>query len=115
MYLRIDLNEPKILQKVTSDKFGLFVAKSWKTLIDPYTPQRSGQLIGKTGSTVQLKPFEIHYNTNYAEYVYDSNNWNFFTELSPYATDHWDIKAANAGQLNKLYRTLNNGLQTGRF
>ena len=115
MNLRIDVNEPQIVKKIINDRFGLFVAQSWKRLIDPYTPQRSGQLIGRTGSTVEFKPFEIHYNTSYAEYVYFSDNWNFFTELSPFATDHWDVKAEQAGQLNTLYRTLNNGLQTGRF
>ncbi len=113
--LTIKLDEGKILRKVTNDKFGLFISQSWKRLIDPYTPQKTGLLIGRTGSTVQFKPFEIQYNTIYSEHVYFSNGRNFFKELSPFATDHWDIKAANAGQLNKLYRTANNALQSGRY
>jgi hypothetical protein len=110
MEINVEVDPKKILEKVTNDKFGLFVSQSWKRLIDPYTPRRTGQLIGITGATVELQPFEIHYNTNYAEYVYESDDWNFFKELSPFATDHWDEKAAEAGQVDKLYKTLNNYL-----
>ena len=38
-----------------------------------------------------------------------------YQKKNPYSTDHWDIKAAEAGQLNKLYRTLNNATKSGRF
>ena len=120
MNLRIDLNEPRIREKVTSDRFGRFVSKSWKDLLDPYTPEDSGLLMGKIGLSVDLSvPFQIHYKAtqqsgerSYAEYVYYSNGWNF---KKPMATDHWDIKAERAGQKDKLYRTLNNALQSGRF
>ncbi len=120
MELRIDLNEPQILQKVTNDEFGLFVSKSWKDLLDPYTPEDTGLLMGKIGLAVDLSvPFQIHYKAtqqsgerSYAEYVYFSDGRNF---KKPSATDHWDIKAEQAGQKDKLYRTLNNALQSGRF
>ena len=115
MNVRIDLNEPKILAKVQNDRFGILVSNEWKRLIDPYTPFRSGQLIGVTGNTVDKKPFKLHYKMSYAEAVYNSNGRNFYKERSPYATDHWDIKAAEAGQLDKLTRTLNNALQSGRI
>ena len=115
MNLRIDLNEQRIKEKVTSNRFGLFVSNEWKRLIDPYTPFRSGQLIGVTGNTVDKKPFKLHYKMSYAEAVYNSNGRNFYKEKSLYATDHWDEKAAQSGQLYKLYRTLNNALQSGRF
>ena len=127
MNIRIDLNEPQILQKVTSDRFGLFVSHEWKKLIDPYTPEDTGLLMGKIGMSVEELPFQLHYkatqgsnsttessgsNKSYAAYVYFSNGYNF---QKPTATDHWDVKAAEAGQLDKLYRTLNNGLRTGQF
>lgn len=115
MNVRIDLNEPKILAKVQNDRFGLLVSNEWKRLIDPYTPYRTGKLIGVTGQTVDELPFKLHYKATYASYVYFSNGWNFYKEKSPYATDHWDIKAANAGQLDKLTRTLNNALQSGQY
>lgn len=115
MNLRIDLNEPRIREKVTSDRFGLLVSNEWKRLIDPYTPYRRGQLIGVTGDTVKKLPFKLHYTMPYAEYVYNSNGWDFYKENSLSATDHWDEAAAQAGQLDKLYRTLNNALQSGRF
>ena len=113
--LKIKLNEAKIFKKVTNDKFGLFVSQNWKRLIDPYTPNRTGLLIGVTGSTVDIKPFELHYKTIYAEHVYFSEGHNFFKEKSPFATDHWDVKAEQAGQKDKLYRTLNSALKTGRY
>lgn len=40
MNIRIDLNEPQIVEKVTNDKFGRFVSAEWKRLIDPYTPRK---------------------------------------------------------------------------
>lgn len=115
MNLRIDLNEPRIREKVTSDRFGLLVSNELKRLLDPYTPYREGQLIGVTGDTVKKLPFKLHYTMPYAEPVYYSNGWDFSKEKSKFATDHWDEAAAKAGQLDKLYRTLNNALQSGRF
>lgn len=141
MNLRIDLNEPKIRQKVTSDRFGLFVSNEWKRLIDPYTPKDTGIMQG----SAKLRPWEIEYIQPYSAYQYygevyvdpatgasgflTDEGWKShrgvkkvpsgrpleYQKNNPYSTDHWDIKAAEAGQLNKLYRTLNNRLQSGRF
>ena len=114
MNLRIDLNEPKILAKVQNDRFGLFVSQSWKRLIDPYTPRDTGVLMGITGQTVDIQPFKLHYKSKYAEYVYYGSDMNF-QKKNPYSTYEWDIAAEKAGQKDKLYRTLNNALQSGRF
>lgn len=142
MKLKIDLNRPKIISKVTNDRFGRFVANEWKRLINPYTPQKEGHLIG----TAKINPFEIHYIEPYSAYVYfgekyidpkygvsgflGSEGWfsrpgvekvpsgeqlHYNTKRSPYATDHWDEKAAEGGQLDKLYRTINAGLRSGNF
>ena len=142
MNLRIDLNEPKIVQKVTNDRFGLFVAKSWKDIIDPYTPKDTGLLM----QNVELSPWQIKYTEPYSAYmyygevyvdpVYDvggfySSDYGFwsrpgvkkvpsgrtfeFQKNNPYSTDHWDVKAEQAGQKDKLYRTLNNALNSGRI
>lgn len=110
MKLRIDLNEPQILKKVTSDKFGLLVSHEWKRLINPYTPRDTGLL----EQNVTENPFSLHYRQPYAVYVYNGEDMQF-QKNNPYSTDHWDKKAAQAGQLNKLYRTINNALQSGRF
>ena len=110
MDVKIELNEPKILQKVTSDKFGEFVSNEWKRLIDPYTPRDTGTM----QDSAKLYPFKIHYIQGYSKKVYNGENMNF-QKNNPYSTYEWDVKAANAGQLDKLYRTLNNGLQSGRF
>lgn len=119
MNLRIDLNEPRIRDKVTSDRFGLFVSNEWKRLIDPYTPRDTGALMGITGQTVDLRPWEIWYKSKYAEAVYYNRRGVTFikqgTGRNPYATQEWDIAAEKAGQKDKLYRTLNNALQSGRF
>lgn len=110
MNLRIDLNEPRIREKVTSDRFGLFVSNEWKRLIDPYTPRDTGTMQG----TATLNPWQIHYKQKYAERVYYGSDMNF-QKKNPYSTYEWDIAAEKAGQKDKLYRTLNNALQSGRY
>lgn len=110
MNLRVDLNEPKILQKITSDKFGLLVSNEWKRLIDPYTPRDTGVLMGITGQTVDILPFKLHYKSRYAERVYYGYNLNF-QKKNPYSTYEWDKAAERAGQKDKLYRILNSSNQ----
>lgn len=113
--IRVELDESKIIRKVTNDRFGLLVSKTWRDLIDPYVPYRTGSLAGVTGSTVTTDPWKIWYRMNYAEYVYFSNNWNFSKEMHPSATDHWDKAAEQAGKKEDLYRTLNSALQNGLY
>lgn len=116
--LKIDLNEGKILGKVTNDRWGLYVANEWKRIIDPYTPRNTGQLMGLLGD-VELLPFKIHYKADYAEAVYYNRRGVEFvqkgTGRNPLATQEWDKAAEKAGQKDKLYRVLNNALQSGRF
>lgn len=114
MNIRIDLNEPQIIEKVTSDKFGKFVSLEWKRLTDPYVPRDTGALMGITGQTVDIKPFELHYKSKYAEAVYYGEHMNF-QHINPFSTHHWDVAAESAGQKDKLYRIINNGLQSGRI
>ena len=145
MQLKIKLNQPKIINKVTNDRFGLLVAKSWKTQIDDFTPRNTGLLMGIGGQTVDELPFKIHYKENYAHYMYmgivyvdpttgasgfltdegwksrfkikkiKSNRKLKYQKINPNATDHWDIKAAEAGRLNNLYTTLNTALRSGDY
>ena len=110
MELKINLNEPRIREKVTSDRFGRYVSLEWKRLIDPYTPRDTGTM----QDTATLNPWQIHYKQKYAERVYYGSDMNF-QKKNPYSTYEWDIKAEQAGQKDKLYRTLNNALQSGRF
>lgn len=141
MNLKIDLNEPRILQKVTNNKFGLLVSTEWKRLIDPYTPKDTGLMV----QSVKLRPWEIEYIQPYSAYQYYGELYvdpvtgagGFLTDEgwmsrpgvkkipsgrslnyqknNPYSTDHWDVKAEQAGQMDKLYRTLNSALQSGNF
>ena len=110
MNVRIDLNEPKILAKVQNDRFGLFVSQSWKRLIDPYTPRDTSLM----EETARIYPWKIHYIQRYSEKQYNGIDFNF-QKKNPYSTYEWDIAAEKAGQKDKLYRTLNNALQSGRF
>ena len=110
MELRIDLNEPQILKKVTNDRFGLLVSNEWKRLIDPYTPRDTGTM----QDSASLNPWQIHYKQKYAERVYYGKDMTF-QKKNPYSTYEWDKAAEEAGQKDKLYRTLNNALQSGRF
>ena len=111
MELKINLNEPRIREKVTSDRFGLFVSQQWKKQVDPYTPRDTQTM----QNNVRFYPFKIHYFTkDYPEKVYRGYYMNF-QKKNPYSTYEWDIKAEQAGQKDKLYRTLNDALQSGRF
>lgn len=111
MNLRIDLNEPRIREKVTSDRFGEFVSLSWKNYIDPYTPRDTGLM----QETAKIYPWKIHYiQKGYPEKVYYGYDLNF-QKKNPYSTSEWDVAAKNAGQVDKLTRTLNNALQSGQF
>lgn len=105
MTITVKLNEAKIKDKVTNEKFGLFVANEWKRLIDPYTPRDTGTLM----QSAKLQPFQIYYGQKYASAVYYGKNFKF-QHKNPYSTYEWDIAAANAGQTNKLYRTINSYL-----
>lgn len=113
--IKVELDENKIIRKVDNDRFGLLVAKTWRDLIDPYVPYRTGQLSGALGTTVQVSPWEIWYRMKYAEYVYFSNGWEFSKNMHKSATDHWDEAAEQAGQKDKLYRALNDALQSGQY
>lgn len=141
MKLKIDLNGPKIREKVTNNRFGRFVANEWGRLLTPYTPKDTGLLV----QSKKIEPFEIHYIQPYSAYVYfgekyvdpiygvsgflGSEGWFSrpgvqkvpsgepleYQKNNPYATDHWDEKAAASGQLDKLYRTINAGLRNGNY
>ena len=110
MNVRIDLNEPKILAKVQNDRFGLLVSSEFKRLIDPYTPRDTGTM----QNTAKIYPNQIHYVQPYSARVYYGKDLNF-QKKNPYSTYEWDKAAANAGQLDKLTRTLNNALQSGQY
>lgn len=111
MELKINLNKSRIKKKVTSDRFGLLVSNEWKRVIDPYTPRDTQTM----QNNVRFYPFKIHYFTpDYPEVVYYGSDMNF-QKKNPYSTYEWDKAAERAGQKNKLYRTLNNALQSGRF
>ena len=116
MNVRIDLNEPKILAKVNNNRFGLLVSNEWKRLIDPYTPRDTGTM----QDTAKKEPWRIIYDAkasngkSYASSVYYGFNMNF-QKKNPYSTYEWDIAAEKAGQKDKLYRTLNNALQSGQY
>lgn len=116
MTVKIKLNEKKIQQKVTNDKFGKFVAQQWKGLIDQYTPRETGNLMTNVSLEV---PFQIHYKEEYASAVYYNRRGVKFIQVgsdrNPDATDHWDKKAEQAGKKESLYRTLNKALSSGIY
>lgn len=141
--ITLELDDRKVLNKVTNDRFGLLISHEWKRLIDPYTPRD----IGTLSQNVVEMPFALHYKEPYAHYQYEgivyvdpkynvggfydpmygwwsrpgvtkiptSRPLQYSTAKNPFATDHWDVKAANAGQADKLCRTINAALESGRF
>lgn len=136
--LKLNIDDSRILSRITGDSFGRVVSHEWKRLIDPYTPRDIGML----ENNVAEMPFALHYKEPYAHYQYTGivyvdpkygvggfydpmYGWwsrpgvrkissdrplHYSHDKNPYATDHWDHKAATAGQLNKLYQALNDYL-----
>lgn len=110
---KVELNEHKILNKVTNDNFGLKVAIEWLKLIGPYTPRDTG----RTEEGAIAFPWEIYYNPvnpdtgeHYAQKIYYGVNINFQKTYNPYATHHWDMAAEQAGEKTELYNIINNQL-----
>lgn len=134
----VKLNMPRILNKVENDRFGMVVAKEWKRLIDPYTPHRDGLLETnitiKPFTIIYKSPYShyMYYGVPYVDPLYKvsgftsdggvtwfsrpgvkkvpdtGKRFNYSKDPNQFATDHWDQKAAQAGQKDKLYRVLNN-------
>ena len=140
MKVKVELNIPKIIDKVSNDKFGNFLAHEWKRLVNPYTPHRTGNL----ERNVTYRPFEIEYLSPYSHYQYNGAlyvdplfnvggftkdggiTWysrpgvkkvnsgrplNYLKDHNPQATDHWDQAAEKAGQKEKLIRAANKYLE----
>lgn len=130
----VDLKRRQILDKVENDRFGLWLAKEWHRLITPYTPRRNNLLAQTVRynpfAITYVQPYS-HYMYNgekYIDPVYGvggftndgGETWfsrpgvkkipsgepiNYRTDGNPFATDHWDRKAARAGQREKLGRS----------
>lgn len=119
MEIKINLNEMQIFDKVTNDQLGLFISQTWKKLIDPYTPRKTGRLMGITGNLVAISPWELHYKVEYASTVYFNKKGVVFvtqgTGRNPFATDHWDIKAEQAGKKNELIKLVNEHIRNGKI
>lgn len=142
MYLKLNLNRKKITGKVTNPRFGLLVSHEWKRLIDKYTPFDTGMLMQNVDEgpfRLHYKEPYAHYiytGEVYVDPVYgvggffnSTYGWfsrpgvekipsgrsfaKFNTNHNPNATDHWDIVAAESGELNKLYRIINNANSRG--
>ena len=77
--------------------------------------------MGMIGRPVEVQPWQLHYHAGHAAACYINSRGVIFIKggegqgRNPYATDHWDEKAAQAGQLNKLYQTANDALHSGRI
>lgn len=133
----VTLNMPRILNKVENDAFGKYLANEWWKLMAPYTPRREGNLLETVEIrpfAIKYKSPYAHYMYNGVVYVdpitkvagfMTDEGWksrknvekipsnrsiNYTKGRSPYATDHWDLAAEQAGQKDKLIRSANNYL-----
>ncbi len=111
----ISLDEKKIIQRVTCDSLGIFIAEEWKKLISPYTPHDTGRL----EESAVISPWQIKYapknSSNgfiYAAKVYYGNDMNFRKTYNPFATSEWDGAAEQSGKKGELYRAINEKLHS---
>ena len=137
----VALDMPRILNKVENDKFGLFLAKEWHRLISPYTPHKDGFLerlvTYKPFEITYVMPYS-HYmycGVPYVDPLYRAGGFtndggatwysrkgvkkvpdagkefNYSKNPNEFATDHWDQKAAQAGQTDALISAANKYLR----
>lgn len=103
-------NGQAITERLKTDEMGLFTASEWKRLINPYTPRDTGTM----ENTAVIEPFRIRYVEPYSHYQYVGISKSgvplIYQTNNPFSTDHWDEKAANAGQLGKLEQIILNKL-----
>lgn len=137
--IKVDINMPQILNKVQNDKFGKFLITEWTRLMQPYTPHREGTLERniefKPFEATYTQPYAHYMYTGkvYVDPIYKvggfTNNggetwfsrpgvkkepsekgFNYRTKPNPFATDHWDVAAKEAGQVEKLVQAAENYL-----
>jgi len=138
--IKVELNMPQILDKVQNDQFGYFLISEWTRLIQPYTPKRDGDLernvTFKPFEVTYNMPYSgyMYRGVVYIDPIYKvggfTNNggetwwsrpgvskvpsgkrFNYRTDKNPFATDHWDKAAEQAGQKEKLIQAANEYLQ----
>lgn len=138
--IKVTLNMPRILNKVENDQFGIFLIREWKRLINPYTPRRDGQLERNVAyrpfEMTYNEPYSgyMYRGILYVDPVYrvggftndggitwysrpgvkkipSDRGFNYLRDMNPYATDHWDAAAEQAGQKDKLIRAANQYLR----
>lgn len=115
------IDKQKIINKLQNDRFGQKVSDEWYSLVGSWTPRDTG----RTQLTAVTSPFKIGYKPispdstdgmSYATDIYVNVRKKRFRKThNPFATDHWDIRAAEAGQLEELYKRLNSALKNGDF
>lgn len=138
--IHVELNMPQILDKVQNNKFGLMLINEWYRLISPYTPRRDGLLMQnvtlKPFKVTYNSPYSgyMYRGIVYVDPIYKvggfTNNggetwwsrpgiqkvpsgkpFNYRTDKNPFATDHWDKKAEQAGEKDKLIQAANEYLR----
>lgn len=105
---KIDI--PRVLRNIDDDTFWTFAANEWHKLISPFTPMDTGNLY----SNVEIQPKQIHYQMEYAPYVYESNA-NFRKDLHPLASREWDQAAIAAGKDKELIDAMTNYIKSKRL
>lgn len=138
--VKVELNMPQILDKVQNDQFGYFLIAEWARLIQQFTPKRDGDLERNVTfrpfemtynmiyagvmyrGIVYVDPIynvggftnnggEIWWSRPGVQKVPSGERFNYRTDKNPFATDHWDKAAEQAGQKEKLIQAANEYLQ----
>ena len=138
----IRLKKAQIREKLQNDKLGRKTAKTWHKLMEPYTPMNNGLLYRNVRyKPFQIRYYAKYANYMYEGKVYvdpqtgasgfltdkgwrsrrdirkipTARSFSYNKTQSLYATDHWDIVAEKAGQKNKLYRSINRAMRSGKY
>jgi len=105
----VEIDIPKYMSKVQSDKLGKYAALQFKKIMDPYVPMRTGML---ANGTCMVKPWAVWYTTVYAHYQYAGEGFNFSHQYHPKACAKWD-KAADAAHHDEFVQNVQAYIDSG--
>jgi len=92
----------------------LFMAETWRRLINPFTPMDTGYLANDGVNIVSEGQLGIiHYQASYARKCYDGTNIQFQRHKHPFASAKWDEAGKRAGKKEVLIKDVEEYIRRG--
>lgn len=114
--VEVNINVPRLVKIVHSDKLGNFASHEWHRLISPYTPHLTGNL----ERNVEYQPWEFTYISPYARPQYNGVSkkgkaFKYSKEHNSKATREWDSAAKREKKDNALADAIQGYIDSGNL